>query len=420
MNRTAATLLLLRHHRAVRALVRAAGATPVHLVGGVLRDRLLGLPLGDIDAVVEANGREIAGRLAAALPARLVLLGGKKFAAYRLVATDWKLDLWDRSGMSLEQDLARRDFTVNAMAFSPADGRLFDSWGGCRDLTDHILRATTPRSFTEDPLRVLRLSRLLVQLPGFAPEPATVQLARLAAPLLGEIAAERVREELGLTLAGFEAHRGVAVLSALGLYPGLWLGKPGDGSRATPGTVVHELELLDSARLTLRHLGAEPDLLAARQAILFLNLPSETGPPLQHLEHFAAAGYVSRTQAARVQPLLQAVQLPDGERAARRFLYELGELWSTAVAVLGARHMAAGEGTKWRTGLDEIAALLGGAGHELPPLTLVSGKDALQILRIPAGPRVGSALRQVRRAQIDGEVTTREEALQLLRSLKPD
>src|SRR5580693_3366996 len=117
-----AALSELLRDPAVRALAAACGATECHLVGGVLRDRLLGLPSPDLDAVVAGRGQEIAERLAAALPARLVPLGGKDFAAYRLVADGWVLDLWDRAGTSLRQDLARRDFTVNAMALALGAG----------------------------------------------------------------------------------------------------------------------------------------------------------------------------------------------------------------------------------------------------------------------------------------------------------
>src|SRR5947199_7221350 len=120
---------VLAHHKAVRALLAAverAGSGPCHLVGGALRDRLLGLSSQDFDAVVSGHGREIAEAMAAALPARFVPLGGKEFAAYRLVAEGFVLDLWDRAEMSLEEDLGRRDFTVNSFAYAPREGTIAD------------------------------------------------------------------------------------------------------------------------------------------------------------------------------------------------------------------------------------------------------------------------------------------------------
>ena len=83
------------------ALRDAAADTPCHLVGGLLRDRLLGVAGSDFDAVVEARGRQIGERLARDLPARLVHLGGKAFAAYRLAGDGFTLDIWDRQGQEL-------------------------------------------------------------------------------------------------------------------------------------------------------------------------------------------------------------------------------------------------------------------------------------------------------------------------------
>ncbi|HSS77361.1 MAG TPA: hypothetical protein VLV54_11515, partial [Thermoanaerobaculia bacterium] len=251
-SQTSRIFRVLLQHRAVRALAAAAGETECHLVGGCLRDRALGLVSHDIDAVVTGRGREIAERLAAELPARFVLLGGKDFAAYRLVGQDLTLDLWDRAGTTLHTDLARRDFTVNSFALALSDGLLADPFGGLDDLAHRILRATTPASFTGDPLRVLRLPRMLLRLPGFAADPETFLLARASAPHLVEVAAERVRDELAILFDHRDAHRGLALLVALDLYPGLWLGSPGEPGR--PGGAVIELEALPERCHDLRQL----------------------------------------------------------------------------------------------------------------------------------------------------------------------
>lgn len=198
---------VLCRHPVVAALAEAAGDTPAHLVGGLLRDRLLGLPSRDFDAVVAGRGRAIAAAAADALGATLVLLGGREFAAFRVVGDGWVLDLWDREETSLEADLARRDFTVDSFAIALADGRLSDPFGGLADLARRVLRATTPASFTGDPLRVLRLPRLVAKLPGFAADPETLALGRAAAPGLAAVAAERVREELVLIFKSDEIGR---------------------------------------------------------------------------------------------------------------------------------------------------------------------------------------------------------------------
>lgn len=378
-----------------------------------MRDRLLGLPAGDFDAVVERRGREIAERLAAALPARLVLLGGKDFAAYRLVGAGFTLDLWDRAGTTLEQDLARRDFTINSLALALADGLLVDPFGGRADLTNRLLRATTSASFTGDPLRVLRLARLLAQLPSFAAEPATLALAARSASGLAAIAAERVREELRLLLEREDAHRGIATLAATGVYPGLWLGTPGDHTdSATGGRAVFRLELLSSCAQAVREAGGKTDLAAARAALLLFGLPTS---PEDTLLRLARAGYVSRKQEERLQPLLLWKDLPASELEKRRFLSQTADLWPTAASVLGARQCAAGRSDAWRQWLETLAELLRRDGSQiLEPPSLLSGGEVQALLGVPPGPAVGEALRRVRQAQIEGSVRSSADARRLL------
>ncbi len=97
----AASFAILLQQRPLKMMAEAAGTTACHLVGGALRDTALGLGYRDLDLVVESDGLSIAQRLASSLPARLVELGGDRFAAYRLVAHDLTLDIWDRRGDSI-------------------------------------------------------------------------------------------------------------------------------------------------------------------------------------------------------------------------------------------------------------------------------------------------------------------------------
>jgi tRNA nucleotidyltransferase/poly(A) polymerase len=408
---------VLAHHPVVRALLAAverAGDVPCHLVGGTLRDRLLGLTSHDFDAVVSGRGREIAEAVAAALSARFVPLGGKEFAAYRLVADDDVLDLWDRAEMSLDDDLARRDFTVNAFAFGPREGTIADPWGGLPDLGRRVLRATTRESFTGDPLRVLRLPRLTLQLPGFAAGPATLALARASAPGVALVAAERVRDELEKIFGHPEAHRGLALLAALDLYPGLWLGRPGEpgpaGAANPAAAAVREIEALPGCIQVLRAQTApaapEVDARTARFAILFTHLPG--GP---HLERFRDAGYLPHRAAGQVAALLALPSMPGDGPARRRFLHAAGPAWATAVSLLGARAAARGEDAAWRAALAPLAELAQAEGEALfDPPRLLSGADVQALLGIPPGPEVGRALAALRAAQVEGAVRTREAA----------
>jgi tRNA nucleotidyltransferase/poly(A) polymerase len=416
--RRAGTLALLRHHPVAQALRAAAPGLEPHFVGGILRDRLLGLPAVDFDAVVSARGAEVAERLAGSLGATLVPLGGGRFAAFRLVGKDFTLDLWDRQGSSIEADLARRDLTVNAIALDLATGRCRDPHDGLGDLRRRVLRAVGPVAFRADPLRTLRLARLLVQLPGFAADPPTVELARAESPRLPEIAAERVREELRRLFAGADAHRGLLLLEALQVYPGLWLGKPGEG--APHGRAIEEMEQLGAASLELRRLALgwadDLDLAAARWASTFAALEPSADSGLA-LRQFAAAGLISRRDADRVAALLLVRELPRDEMAMRHFLHDSGELWPTAAVWLGGRVRQAGAGEGWRRWLGSLVSLLEEEGGEiLDPPTLLRGDEVQKIIGTAPGPEVGRALARIRSAQVEGRVRSREQAIALLRS----
>jgi tRNA nucleotidyltransferase/poly(A) polymerase len=417
----------LLHLPAVRALLDACEGLECHLVGGVLRDRALGLPSHDIDAVLAGrgalNGLRVAERLAVALPARLVLLGGKEFAAYRLVvlaADDLTVDLWDRQEMSLHDDLARRDFTVNAFALDLADGEVVDPFGGLADLDRRRLRATTRESFTGDPLRVLRLPRLLLRLPGFAADPESLELARRAAPGLAEVAVERVRDELAILFAHPGAHRGLAVLAALDVYPGLWLGE--SGAPGPAGDAIAGLEELTERTREIRRIDtAAADLIdaaAARLAATFLHLPVLAGRgPLDRLERFRDAGYLTRQEAAKVSLLLACEELPEDTLGQRRFLHRAGPLWITAVAFLGMRASDRSGLERWRALLPPLLDHARRDGESLiEPPRLLAGGEVQELLGIHPGPEVGRALAAVRQAQVDGTVRTREEAVALLTS----
>ncbi len=415
---TSRTFRILLQHRAVRALAAACGETECHLVGGCLRDRALGLPSHDVDAVVAGRGREIAERLAAALPARLVLLGGKDFAAYRLVGQDLTLDLWDRAGTTLYADLARRDFTVNSFALGVRDGLLADPFGGLADLGRRILRATTPASFTGDPLRVLRLPRLSLRLPGFAADPQTFLLARASSPRLVDVAAERVRDELAILFDHPEAHRGLGLLVALDLYPGLWLGAPGEPG--PPGGAVSELEAIPERWRELRELDAEAaaqvEARAARLAATFAHLSAGAvragRGPRDFLELFRDAGYLTRQAAAEVAVLLAEAEVPEDELGRRRFLHRTGRLWTTVAVSLGAR---TADAARWRAAVRPLVDLARREGALLlDPPRLITGEEVQRLLGIAPGPEVGRALAAVRQAQVDGRVRTREEAVALL------
>ncbi|HEX2349281.1 MAG TPA: Nif3-like dinuclear metal center hexameric protein [Ktedonobacterales bacterium] len=124
-------------------------------------------------------------------------------------------------GDTLEGDLLRRDFTINAMARDPQSGEIIDPWGGRQDLERKLIRAVgddPQRRFDEDPLRMLRAVRFAVQL-GFEIEPATAEAIRRQAATLTKISNERIRDELTKALVSPQPDRALRLLVSLGLAP---------------------------------------------------------------------------------------------------------------------------------------------------------------------------------------------------------
>jgi poly(A) polymerase len=222
------------------ALIRAALAgRRAWLVGGAVRDRLLRRHTRDYDVVLDGDPGEAARALARAAgrsalgPATGFALS-EEHGGWRVLARDgtWQVDLERLRGASLEEDLAARDFTVNAIAApldalgadgeegagsldSPPAGTILDPLGGAEDLAHRRLRAVSPEAFAADPLRVLRLARLAVEL-ELEPDAATRAQARAHAPGLRAVAGERVGAEVSRILAAPRAVAGVELMGEVG------------------------------------------------------------------------------------------------------------------------------------------------------------------------------------------------------------
>jgi tRNA nucleotidyltransferase (CCA-adding enzyme) len=218
----------------VCALLRAAGGRPL-LVGGCVRDALLGLPIGEIDIEVFGLGTR---QVETALRRRFgIVTVGAAFGVTKV--KDHPIDVSvprreNRTGaghrdfdvqadptMTPKDAAERRDFTVNAILWDPATGELIDPWGGVADLQQKVFRHVSAK-FSEDPLRVLRAMQFAARF-GFAVAPETVELCR---GLTQEgLPPERLMEEWKkLLLRGRQPSRGLRFLQDCGwlhFYPGL-------------------------------------------------------------------------------------------------------------------------------------------------------------------------------------------------------
>jgi tRNA nucleotidyltransferase (CCA-adding enzyme) len=214
----------LRHAHPELEAVREAATEPVYLVGGAVRDLLLGQPRADVDLVVAGDAAALAARLGGAAAEH------ERFGTVKVEVGGHELDIasartetYPEPGAlpvvaaadSVEVDLGRRDFTINALAIPLAgEPRLIDPFGGREDLEAGLLRVLHERSFEDDPTRAIRAARYGSRF-GFSLEPETYELLRRTD--LATVSADRRRAELERLAAEPTGRVGLCLLAGWGL-----------------------------------------------------------------------------------------------------------------------------------------------------------------------------------------------------------
>lgn len=198
----------------------------IYLVGGAVRDRLLGKPYHDLDLIIREHAIQAARKAANLLGGAFYILDIERdYGRIVLELSDGEifyLDFAAYQGADLESDLRSRDFTVNAMALDiHQPTHLVDPCKGLQDLKDHCLRACSPDSFNRDAIRVLRAIRQAVAL-NFKIEPQTRNWLKAAVPKVSGISAERIRDEIFRGLEGSHPSRCWRLYDAVGLLPVLF------------------------------------------------------------------------------------------------------------------------------------------------------------------------------------------------------
>jgi tRNA nucleotidyltransferase/poly(A) polymerase len=320
------------------------------VVGGAVRDELLGKPVLDLD--IACREPERAARAYARRHGGPVFPLSAEHGGWRVALDEGRtVDFTPLQGETIEADLGTRDFTVNAVAVPLAGGDPIDPYDGRGDLRRGVLRAISPRVFDDDPLRLVRAVRLEDEL-GFRLDPETETLVRERTSLAPQPAGERLLDELRrLSADGFER------LAELGLLEPL-------GGRLSP-----RLRAVDTPWFRL--------------AVTF-------GGQLRRLP-------ISNELRRFTDTLLRAEAPADGSpREIHRFR-RATEPWALeALAFLGAEEHA-----------DAVRA----ARKSEPAEPLLRGDE----LGVPPGPEVGRLLELVAEERAAGTISTREEALELVR-----
>jgi poly(A) polymerase len=443
------------------------------LVGGAVRDRLLGRATTDLDVALPEDPRDAARTLARATGGVPFRLSGA-FGAWRVVGPGhaWHVDLVVLRDGSIDADLAARDFTINAMAEPLAGGELLDPHGGRADLEARRLRMVSPAALADDPLRTLRAVRIAVDL-ELTIEPDTAAAIGREAPGLERVAAERIFGELKQVLRSPAVRTGLQLMDFHGItgqvLPELL------ALRGVEQNVFHHLDVYEHTLEVLDQVVAlQRDPLAAGLG--------EHARAIADLLREPLADELTRGEAMRLAALLHdaakpwtRTELPDGRigfpghdregaRVARGVLRRLraSEKLTEHVAALCLHHLRIGflvherpldRRTIWRylretepysaevtvfTVADRLATrgknaepaigahvelareVLGPAlerraeGARAP---LLRGDELARELGIRPGRELGALLAQLEEDRFVGEIETREDALRRAREL---
>jgi poly(A) polymerase/tRNA nucleotidyltransferase (CCA-adding enzyme) len=202
--------------------------TVLYLVGGAVRDREMGRPVKDMDLVCK-DAKRVAEKLASVKNVAVVrFLKNPEAPCYRLVNRsdqDDHIDISELRGNRISTDLIHRDFTINAMAIPIYPdgqwGEVIDPFGGISDIQKKRIRVTRLTVFTEDPLRMLRAVRFSAEL-GFLLTTGTIDLIRLHASQIDQIAGERIWAELKRILQNENSRSFIRLMDELSLLPGIF------------------------------------------------------------------------------------------------------------------------------------------------------------------------------------------------------
>jgi putative nucleotidyltransferase with HDIG domain len=442
------------------------------LVGGAVRDRIQGLESGDLDVVLDGERVEQAARTLGRGAGGHAFQLSEGFGVWRVVAHDhaWQVDLIPLAGQNIEDDLAQRDFTINAIAEPVAGGAPVDPFGGQADLAARTVRMVAPGAFASDPLRVMRLARIAGEL-RFSVEDETLSAARASAGALSGISPERVFSELKRIIAADEVLGGLALMDATG---------------ATPVVLPEIAELRGIEQSRFHHLDVHDHTCAVLAGVTELERgPRETlGDHADAVRELLAqpfANELTRGQALRLGALFH-----DAAKPQTRAVSDTGRITFMGHDAAGAE-MAAGALRRLRASerlIEHVAALvrhhlvLGFLVHRMPldrrdvyryltrcapvpvDVTLLSIADRLATLGDTAedaitrhlelarqllgealawsarpprppirgdeltrelgsvrGPEIGRILEQLQEASFAGEIRGREDALALAREL---
>ena len=374
-----------------------------YLVGGSVRDALLQrykTPL-DLDFVLPENTIAIAKEIANFYRAGFVVLDREREIA-RVVFPQGTLDFARQEGDSLETDLKRRDFTINAIAYHVLSQQLIDPLGGIKDLEQKVLRMVSANNLEDDPLRLLRAYRQAAQL-DLTIEENTRQAIGDRVALLSTIAAERVQAELNYIFAS-KCNKWLVAAAEDGLLK-FWL----------PSIERHKIQQLDKVEKAIefcRNLGLNLAELSRLSKLATLVSTDEIKAEAE-LTQLKYSRNEIKAVTKTVKYLSQLQTMTQNMSLRQQYFWFLDV--RDVFPILMVRAIAIG--VSWELLKPLIERYLNPKDPVVYPQLLVTGNDLVEKLDLKPSPIIGKLLTEIQIAQIESKINTRQQALKFASSI---
>lgn len=450
-------------------LIREYADGEIYLVGGVLRDFYLGKKNFDKDIVLKHNPEKFAQKLAKELDATFIELDGE-YEIYRVILPDKTnyIDVAKMLGKNIEEDLQRRDLTINSVALNLKTFEIIDVTGGINDLKNKIIRHISEKNFIDDPLRLLRVYRFEAML-GFEIDKKTSELVKKHAQKIHHSAAERVNYELLKLFSGNYSEKALLDMDKSGLLKEIL--PLSEDLKSVPPNLHHHLDLfLHSVEIVKQiqqiYENNTPEVKAhlektdfggiTRLAHLkFAGFLHDIGKPstwtiepdtgkhrfIKHDDIGSKMGVnvlkklkLSKKQIDYITKMIKyhiypshVVQTPDiSDKIYMRLIRKMeNDVIDVIILAMADRYSARGEEISEeivQNNIDSLQKLMNFylyVKDSLKPLPkLLSGEEIMEILNLQPSKELGNIIAELKEAQISGDINTKKEALIFIKSLK--
>lgn len=386
------------------------------LVGGAVRDAFLNCSRNylDLDFVLPDLAVETARTIASHYHAGFVILDKKRKIA-RVVFKEGTVDFAQQEGNSLEIDLKRRDFTINAIAYNFYEQKLIDPLHGLQDLKQGILKMISKKNLQNDPLRLLRGYRQSTQL-NLTIEYETRKTIRKLAPLIGQVAVERVQNELNYLLSNIRGSENLINAAKDGLFAP-WF------KQLTEDKLDQLIQIDQAVSLLKENLNPNnfrnflnyylddfeyypPTIRQAKLAVLASSIPNKAELELVNLK-YPRLDICTVTKALNYLPILQENQGNMNLRELYFFFLKVGEVFPVLAILTLAKQIDS------QAIFSLIDRYLDPKDPVVHPSPLVTGHDLIEHLNLKPSPKIGELLTKIQLAYIEGKISTIEEAFEL-------